>query len=96
MPPSPSSRDCSNLLTTAIRAARAAATVLTEYAHSGFRIDYKAAINLVTDADRRAEDRIVQTIISVYPEHCILAPVRWKLSKTESHEQSWSCHQVDL
>ena len=84
MPPSPSSRDCSNLLTTAIRAARAAATVLTEYAHSGFRIDYKAAINLVTDADRRAEDRIVQTIISAYPEHCILAEERGTDGNVES------------
>jgi myo-inositol-1(or 4)-monophosphatase len=78
MPHSPSLLfpDCSKLLETATRAARAAGTVLTEHAQSGFRIDYKAAINLVTDADRRAEDRIVQTIIAAHPAHRILAEER--------------------
>ena len=68
--------DCSKLLTTAIRAARAGGTVLTEHTESGFRIDFKAAINLVTDADRRAEESIVQTITAAYPAHRILAEER--------------------
>jgi myo-inositol-1(or 4)-monophosphatase len=68
--------DCSKLLTTAIRAARAGGTVLTEHTESGFRIDYKAAINLVTDADRRAEESIVQNITAAYPAHRILAEER--------------------
>ncbi len=68
--------DYSKLLTTAIRAARAGGTVLTEHTESGFRIDYKAAINLVTDADRRAEESIVQTITGAYPAHRILAEER--------------------
>jgi myo-inositol-1(or 4)-monophosphatase len=68
--------DCSTLLETAIRAARAAGIVLSEHARSGFRIEFKAAINLVTDADRRAEDCIVQTILAAHPSHRILAEER--------------------
>ncbi len=72
----PSSQDCANYLATAIRAAEAAGTVLLDYAKSGFRIDYKAAINLVTDADRQAEDSIVRTILLAHPSHRILAEER--------------------
>ncbi len=63
-------------LATAIQAAEAAGAVILEHARSGFRIDYKAAINLVTDADRQAEERIVRTILSAYPSHRILAEER--------------------
>jgi myo-inositol-1(or 4)-monophosphatase len=72
----PSSEDCTVFLATAIRAAEAAGTVLQEHARSGFRIDYKAAINLVTDADRGAEESIVRTILSAHPSHRILAEER--------------------
>ena len=79
-----SSAECSRLLTTAIRAARAASAVLVEHAQSGFRIDYKAAINLVTDADRRAEDRIVQVITAAHPDHRILAEERGQEGDADS------------
>jgi len=72
--PSPFNR--SELLTTAIRAAKAAGAILAEHAESGFQVDYKTSINLVTDADRRAEDCIVQTIRAAYPSHRILAEER--------------------
>ncbi len=65
--------DQSVLLETAMRAARAAGTLLKEQARDGFRIEYKGAINLVTDADRRAEDCIVQIILAAHPSHRILA-----------------------
>lgn len=71
-------------LTTAIRAAEAAGTVLLEHAKTGFRIDYKAATNLVTDADRGAEERIVQTILAAHPSHRILAEERGKDGATDS------------
>ena len=48
--PSPSER--SALLATATQAAKAAGSILVEHAKSGFQVDYKTAINLVTDADR--------------------------------------------
>lgn len=72
----PSSADCSLYLATAIRAAEAAGAVLLEHARHGFRIDYKAAINLVTDADRHAEACIVHTILQAHPSHRILAEER--------------------
>ncbi|HVG02796.1 MAG TPA: inositol monophosphatase family protein [Nitrospira sp.] len=86
--------ECSNLLATAIRAARIGGTVLMEHAQTGFRIDYKAVINLVTDADRRAEDRIVQTIIAAHPTHRILAEERGQEGNADSPFQ-WIIDPLD-
>jgi len=58
---------------TAIEAARIAGTVLTEHARKGFRVEHKDTVNLVTDADRRAEQAVVDVIKKVYPTHHILA-----------------------
>lgn len=91
---SPSSNECSAYLATAIQAAEAAGTVLREYAKSGFRIDYKAAINLVTDADRQAEEQIVRTILSAYPSHRILAEERGQDGATDSPYQ-WIIDPLD-
>lgn len=90
----PSSNDCSTYLATAIQAAEAAGTVLRDYAKSGFRIDYKAAINLVTDADRQAEEQIVRTILSAYPSHRILAEERGQDGSTDSPYQ-WIIDPLD-
>ena len=90
----PSLSERSILLETAIRAAKAAGTVLTEHAGSGFRIEYKAAINLVTDADRGAEDRIVQTILAAHPSHRILAEERGQSGGTDSRYQ-WIVDPLD-
>ena len=90
----PSSNDCSTYLATAIQAAEAAGTVLRDYAKSGFRIDYKAAINLVTDADRQAEEQIVRTILSAYPSHRILAEERGQDGSTDSPHQ-WIIDPLD-
>ena len=49
------SEELDRYLATAVQAAEAAVHVLLEHAKTGFRIDHKAAINLVTDADRQAE-----------------------------------------
>lgn len=86
--------DRSTLLETAIRAAQTAGTVLREHARSGFRIEYKAAINLVTDADRRAEDCIVQTILAAHPSHRILAEERGQGGGTNSRYQ-WIVDPLD-
>ena len=90
----PSTADCSLYLATAIRAAEAAGAVLLEHARSGFRIDYKAAINLVTDADRRAEDSIVRTILAAHPSHRILAEERGADGATNSRYQ-WIVDPLD-
>ena len=74
--PSPSVREREDLQTTAIDAARLAGEVLLEYARTGFHVEYKNAVNLVTDADRRAEQVIVDTIRRAYPDHSVLAEER--------------------
>src|SRR2546425_7685628 len=58
---------------TAIEAARIAGTVLTEHARNGFRVEHKDTVNLVTDADRRAEQAVGDGIRKAYPTHHILA-----------------------
>ncbi|MGH7209281.1 MAG: inositol monophosphatase family protein, partial [Nitrospiraceae bacterium] len=58
---------------TAIKAARLAGAILLDYARGGFRVEHKDAVNLVTDADRRAEQAVVDVIKKAYPTHHILA-----------------------
>jgi myo-inositol-1(or 4)-monophosphatase len=86
--------DSSLLLETAIRAARAAGGVLIDSARCGFRIEHKAAINLVTDAERRAEDQIVQMILAAYPSHRILAEERGQAGRADSRYQ-WVIDPLD-
>ncbi len=64
------------LKTVAVEAARRAGAILDEYARSGFRIDHKDALNLVTDADRHSEQAIVDAISRSFPDHEILAEER--------------------
>src|SRR5689334_21766958 len=61
---------------TALAAADVAGQILLDYAHHGFRIEYKNAIDLVTDADRKAEQVIIDTIRRAYRHHDILAEER--------------------
>jgi myo-inositol-1(or 4)-monophosphatase len=61
------------LISVATYAARQAGVILTEYTHTGFRIEHKQSINLVTDADRQAEQRIIEVIHDAFPTHRILA-----------------------
>ena len=79
-----SSAECDRYLATAVQAAEAAGQVLLEHARTGFRIDHKAAINLVTDADLQAEECIVRTILSAHPTHRMLAEERGRDGATES------------
>lgn len=69
--PSPAEREA--LKATAIQAARMAGAILQSSARNGFRIEHKDAVNLVTDADQRSEQAIVQFLSDAYPTHQILA-----------------------
>ncbi len=69
--PPPSIREA--LKRTALEAAQAAGAILLEHARRGFRIEHKDTVNLVTDADRRAERAIVDRISKDHPAHQILA-----------------------
>ncbi|WP_447978651.1 inositol monophosphatase family protein [Candidatus Nitrospira bockiana] len=64
------------LRTVAVEAARSAGAVLLKHARSGFRIEHKAAVNLVTDADRASEQVVIDAIRAAYPSHRILAEER--------------------
>lgn len=64
------------LLTIAIDAARKAGAILIECSHSGFRIEHKQLLNLVTNADHQAEQRIIDVIHAAFPSHPVLAEER--------------------
>jgi len=61
---------------TALEAAAVAGQTLLGYARHGFQIQYKHAIDLVTDADRKSEQVIIDTIRRAYRHHDILAEER--------------------
>ncbi|MBA5866889.1 MAG: inositol monophosphatase [Nitrospira sp. CR1.3] len=61
------------LLAVAIEAARTAGALLLDYSKTGFRIEHKNPIDLVTDADRAAERCIINLIGEHFPSHRILA-----------------------
>ena len=64
------------LLSIATDAARQAGAILVEYTRTGFHIEHKQIINLVTDADHEAEQRIIDVIHESFPTHPILAEER--------------------
>lgn len=59
--------------TVAIEVARSAGSVLEGMARSGFTIERKNPVNLVTDADRASERAIAAHLHEAFPSHRILA-----------------------
>jgi len=57
----------------ACQAAHIGGTILCDYARSGFHIQRKNPIDLVTEADLRSEQSIVEAIRERYPTHQVLA-----------------------
>jgi myo-inositol-1(or 4)-monophosphatase len=64
------------LLAVAVEAARNAGHLLLDYTRSGFTIERKNPINLVTDADHAAEQCIIDHIQRHFPTHRTLAEER--------------------
>jgi myo-inositol-1(or 4)-monophosphatase len=62
-----------NFLKIAEKAAREAGDFLTERFSKRLFIEKKGKVNLVTDADRKAEDLIKKIILSEFPDHCFKA-----------------------
>lgn len=62
-----------DLLAGAIAAAQAGAKVLAERFGGERRIEHKGRIDLVTDADRAAEEAVLAVIRDRFPDHAILA-----------------------
>ncbi|MCP9452930.1 MAG: inositol monophosphatase [Nitrospira sp.] len=73
---SPDSSLAESFLSVAVSAAKTAGSVLLDYARSGFHIEHKSPINLVTDADRDAERCIIEHIRAQFPNHAFLAEER--------------------
>jgi myo-inositol-1(or 4)-monophosphatase len=69
--PTPSVR--TKLKDTALEAAQVAGAILRDAARDGFHVEYKDQVNLVTDADRRSEQAVIEVIRKTFPEHRILA-----------------------
>ena len=72
------------LLETAIDASQQAGALLLKYAGAGFHIEYKNPINLVTDADRAAEQCIIDRIKTHFPAHRFFAEERGRLEEEQS------------
>ncbi|HXV68761.1 MAG TPA: inositol monophosphatase family protein [Nitrospira sp.] len=72
------------LLDTAVAAGRAAGALLLDYVQSGFRIEHKSTINLVTDADHAAEQCIIDHISRRFPLHGVLAEERGQMAPSSS------------
>ena len=77
----------------AVEAARNAGAIVEEYARKGFRVEHKDAVNLVTDADKRAEQVIVEAIRRAFPDHQILAEERGQAGSTSQYK--WVIDPLD-
>jgi myo-inositol-1(or 4)-monophosphatase len=71
-------------LQAAVKAARKAGLLLEQYARSGFSIEHKERINLVTDADRAAEQCVIASIQGEFRDHRFLAEERGRVEETAS------------
>lgn len=77
-------QDVSAFLDTAWQAAHAAGQIIRARWKKPKTIDYKGAIDLVTDTDRRCERTIVGILAKQFPEHSILAEEETNLERRES------------
>lgn len=84
VPISPEPPFTDNLLETAVTAGRAAGALLLNYSSHGFHVEYKNPINLVTDADRAAEECVIDHIRYRFPSHRFLAEERGRIDQAPS------------
>lgn len=84
----------SELLETAVSAARKGGAILQKFARSGFRIEHKNPINLVTDADHAAEQAILDHLCERFPTHCFLAEERGRVDR-EASPYLWIIDPLD-
>jgi myo-inositol-1(or 4)-monophosphatase len=82
------------LLSVATDAACQAGSVLMECARTGFRIERRQIINLVTDADHQAEQRIIDIIHDTFPTHQVLAEERG-LTEPSPSRYRWVIDPLD-
>ena len=93
----------------ALKAVKEGGAILMKYLGKIESIDYKGEINLVTEADRRSEEVILNIIKDNYPDHRILAeetgesgnssPFKWiidPLDGTTNYAHGYPCFCVSL
>jgi myo-inositol-1(or 4)-monophosphatase len=93
----------------AIRAVRESGKIQKEWLRKDKRVELKGAINLVTEVDRRCEQRIIEIIKKAFPEHNILteetpmpalpSPYRWiidPLDGTTNYAHGYPCFCTSL
>lgn len=82
------------LKNTLLRAIHAGAAVLKHFFEGSFEIESKDTLNnLVTEADKRSEDAIIDTIKSEFPEHFILSEEVGELSTASNYK--WVIDPID-
>ncbi len=72
------------LLDVAVEAGRKAGSILLDFTKSGFRIEHKNPINLVTDADHAAERCVIDHIHTRFPTHGFLAEEQGRIEQSPS------------
>lgn len=72
------------LLDAAITASQEAGAILRNHARSGFHIEHKNPIDLVTDADRAAEQCAIDRLSAQFPSHRFLAEERGRVEHSTS------------
>ncbi len=72
------------LLDVAVEAGEKAGAILLDYTKSGFRIEHKNPVNLVTDADHAAERCIIDHIHTQFPTHGFLAEEQGRIEQSPS------------
>lgn len=75
-------------------ASKEAGALLLDYARSGFKIQHKQTINLVTDADHAAEQCIIDRIHGTWPDHRFLAEERGRV-ETRRSPYRWIIDPLD-
>lgn len=72
------------LLKTAVAAGKEAGAILLNYVRSGFRVEHKSPINLVTDADHASEQCIIDQLTQRFLDHRVLAEERGRVDRSSS------------
>jgi len=79
---------------TAIDIAYQAGNLLLEKLHSGFSVEHKGDIDLVTDADRASEKLVTSKLLEAFPSHSILAEEQGILGNQDS-KYRWVIDPID-
>jgi myo-inositol-1(or 4)-monophosphatase len=93
----------------AIQAVRESGRIQKEWLRKDKKVELKGAINLVTEVDRRCEQRIIEIIKKAFPQHNILteetpmpelpSPYRWiidPLDGTTNYAHGYPCFCTSL